>query len=161
MLVVLADHLGEDVERAGGDHHVVDLVHRGDRVDDRVEVALGLDADHRLPGEPDLQRVGDRDDLHDPGADQPLHPLPDGGFGQPDRSGDRRIRPPAVLLELLDDGLGQVVEWCGGPSPDGRRDVVVGCAEWLSGHEPMMTTTRGRNAQVIPSTKPNGNTDLA
>ena len=33
---------------------------------------------------PDLQRIGDRDDLHHAGVEQPLHPLADGGLGQPD-----------------------------------------------------------------------------
>ena len=39
LLVALADHLDEQVVGAGGDHHVVDLVERGDRVGDRLELA--------------------------------------------------------------------------------------------------------------------------
>ena len=37
VLVALADHLGQDVEGAGGDHDVVDLVELGERVGDRLE----------------------------------------------------------------------------------------------------------------------------
>ena len=60
--------------------------------------------------EADLQRVGDRDDLHDAGVEQPLHALADGGLGQADGLADRGVRPPAVLLQLLDDRLRDVVE---------------------------------------------------
>ena len=99
-VVVLADDLDQDVERAGGDHDVVDLVERGERVGDLAGVAAGADADHRLAGEADLHRVGDADDLQDAGVEQPLHPLADGGLGQPDggrRSGRRDAgRPPAT-----------------------------------------------------------------
>src|SRR5215467_14975870 len=39
VVVVLADHLDEDVEGARGDHHVVDLVHVREMVGDPLEVA--------------------------------------------------------------------------------------------------------------------------
>ena len=61
--------------------------------------------DHGLAAEADLQRIGDRHDLHDPGLAQLLDPLADGGLGQADRLGDRAVGAPAVLLQLLDDGL--------------------------------------------------------
>ena len=81
-------------------------------------------------GEADLQRIGHRDDLHDARLEQPLHPLAHRRLGQADGLADGRVRPPAVLLELLDDGLGDVVEaegcatfsrsprlpWCRGPA---------------------------------------------
>ena len=51
---------------------------------DAAEVALDLEADHRLAPEAERQRVGDRDDLHDAGLDEPLHPLADRGLGEPD-----------------------------------------------------------------------------
>ena len=110
MVVVLADDLGEHVERPGGDHDVVDLGDRGERVGDRR-----TSPSTRMPimacrWKPDLERVGDRDDLHDALVEQPLHPLPDGRLGQPDRLADGRVRPPAVLLQLLDDRLGHLVE---------------------------------------------------
>ena len=54
--------------------------------------------------------IGDRDDLHHARTDQPLHPLPDGGLGEPDRLADGGVRPAAVLLELFDDRLGDVVQ---------------------------------------------------
>ena len=59
---------------------------------------------------PSCERVGDRDDLHHAAVDQPLDALADGGLGQPDDLADRGVRAPAVLLELLDDRLGDVVE---------------------------------------------------
>ena len=49
LLVALADHLDEQVVGAGGDHDVVDLVQGGDRVGDRLQLALDADPDHRLP----------------------------------------------------------------------------------------------------------------
>ena len=52
MVVVLADDLGEEVEAAGGGHHVGDLRHRRERLTDADEVALGADADHRLARNP-------------------------------------------------------------------------------------------------------------
>ena len=82
LLVALADHLDEQVVGAGGDHHVVDLVERGDRVGDRLERPAGPDADHRLPGEAELEGVGDRDDLHHPAVHEPLHALPHRRLGE-------------------------------------------------------------------------------
>ncbi len=80
------------------------------RVGDLADVARDADADHGLPGEPHLQRVGDGDDLHDVAVDELLHPLPDRRLGEPylARDGDERL--PAVLLEQLDDALRHVVE---------------------------------------------------
>src|SRR5262245_27373663 len=47
LLVALADQLDEDVERAGRDDDVVDLLYLGQVVGYRDEVALALDGDHR------------------------------------------------------------------------------------------------------------------
>ncbi len=78
-----------------------------------------LSGDHRLPGEADLGRIGDGDDLHDAAVDELLHPLPHRRLGQPDRLADRGVRAPAVLLQLLDDRLGHVVRMrcCGSKPP--------------------------------------------
>ncbi len=101
----------------------------GELVGDTVEVALDADADHGLAGEADLERIGDRDDLHDPRVEQPLDPLAHGGLGQADGLADRGVRPAAVLLELLDDRLGDVVEQAVGVSgrvePRWHHDRVV------------------------------------
>ena len=110
MLVVLAHDLGEDVVAAGGDHEVVDLAHGGHLVGDGLDVALDADPDHRGAVEAHLHRVGDRDDLHDPRLDEPLHPLTHGRLGEADRLADGRVGPTAVLLQLLDDRLADVVE---------------------------------------------------
>ena len=110
VLVALGDDLDQHVEGAGGDDDVVDLVERGERVGDRLERPVHPDPDHRLAREPELQRVGDRDDLHHAAVDQPLDALADGGLGQPDDLADGGVRAAAVLLELLDDRLRDVVE---------------------------------------------------
>ena len=83
---------------------------RGQLLGHLCRVPGAADADHRLPGEAQLHRIGDGDDLHHAGVDHALDPLPHRGLGQPDRLADARIRPTAVLLQLLDDRLGQLVE---------------------------------------------------
>ena len=75
---------------------------------------------------PDLERVGHRDDLHDAGVGEALHALAHGGLGQPDALPIVAYGSPAVLLELLDDRLGDVVE---------RR--VPGCGSACA-HPPMV-----------------------
>ena len=47
-----------------------------------VQVALALDADHRLPEEPQGEGIGDGDDLHHAGLQQPLDPLAYRRLGQ-------------------------------------------------------------------------------
>ncbi len=83
-VVVLADDLDEQVERAGHDHEVVDLGERGDGVGGGADVALDADADHGHAPEPERHRVGDGHDLGDTGVDQAPDPLADRGFRQPD-----------------------------------------------------------------------------
>ena len=58
-----------------------------------------------------------------PLVEQPLHPLAGGRLGQADGPGDRRVRAPAVLLELLDDPLAQPVEPA--PAVTDRRPTVL------------------------------------
>ena len=120
MVVVLADDLDQQVEAARGDDDVVDLGHLRERVGDALDVALDVDADHGLAAEAHLERVGDRDDLHDAGVEQPLHPLAHGGLGQADGLADRGVGLPAVLLQLLDDRLGESSSTTAG----GRRSTV-------------------------------------
>ena len=136
LLVAGADHLAQHVVGAGGHHHV-----------DRpppwptsasatgCDGAVDVDPDHRLAAEAELQRVGDRDDLHDAGVGEPLHPLAHGGLGEPDRLADRGVGAAAVLLQLLDDRLGDVVEHVVCPRPGGDLSampviVVAGHGAW-------------------------------
>jgi hypothetical protein len=110
VVVVARDHLGEQVERARGDHHVVDRGDLREPVRGVLQLRRCAQADHRLAGEAQLERVGDRDDLHHARVQQPLHPLAHGRLGQPHRAADRGVGPATVLLQLLDDPLGDVVE---------------------------------------------------
>ena len=75
--------------------------------------------DHRLPGEAELERVGDRDDLHHAALDQPLHALAHRGLREAHDLADGGVRAASVLLQLLDDGLGDVVE--------GHGPLALGC----------------------------------
>ncbi len=45
-----------------------------------------------------------------PVVEQPLDPLAGGRFGQPDGPGNGGVGPPAILLELLDDPLAELVQ---------------------------------------------------
>lgn len=110
VVVALAHYLDHHVERPGGQDDVVDLGHLRQLLRDRVEVALGVDADHRLPGEAKLHRIGDRNDLHDPVVDEPLHPLAHRRLGEAHRLADSGVRHPAVSLQLFDDAFGDRVE---------------------------------------------------
>src|SRR3954451_6324217 len=100
VIVVLAHDLDEQVEAARRDDDIGDFWHLGDLAGDCFDVAFTPDADHRLTGEADLQRVGDRDDLHHATVEQALHALPDGGLREPDRLADSRVRSPTVFLQL-------------------------------------------------------------
>jgi hypothetical protein len=83
----------------------------------------------------------DGDDLHDPGLEQPLDPLADGGLGQPHRLADGRVGAAPVGLQLLDDPLGRLVEREVRPSGRGR-----------AGHGPSLTA-RGGPWQAARSTE--------
>ena len=135
VLVALGDDLGQHVVGAGGDHDVVDLVERRDRVGHRLDRAGHPDADHGLAREAELHRVGDRDDLHHAAVGQPLHALPDRGLGQPDHLADGGVRAAAVLLELADDRLGDVIEDLALPgalTPHGAQRTPVSMVSRLS-----------------------------
>ncbi len=105
MLVVGADDLEQEVERAGGEDEVVDLGNRGESVGDGVDVTLGLDADHRLAVEAQRERVGHGDYLHDVVLDQALNALANRGLRQTDVACELRVGATAVFLETLDDRL--------------------------------------------------------
>ncbi len=114
MLVVLADQFGQQVERARGADHVVDLVEGGQRVRNGLDVPLDVDPDHCLPGEADGEGVGDGDDLHHALVEQLLNSLAHGRLRQAHGLADGGVRAPPVLLQLLDDRLGGGVEWNAG-----------------------------------------------
>ncbi len=116
MLVVLAHDLEDEVVRPRHEHDVVDFGNCGERVGDRLDVALGLHADHRLAPESEAERVGDAHDLHHVALDEALDPAADGGLGEPDHGCDARVRHATVLLEQFDDCLVAVVEHVGRPA---------------------------------------------
>ena len=103
-LVVLADHLGQEVEGAGAHDDVIDLGQSGELVGHHPHVAFDGEPDHGLAGEAELERIGHGDDLHDPGLAQPLHPAPHGRLGQAHRLGDGPVGLSPVALERLDNG---------------------------------------------------------
>ena len=89
------------------------------------QVAVDLEADHGHTAEPERERIGHRDDLHHPSVDHLLDTLADGRLGHPHRGGDAGVGPAAVLLELLDDGLGDIVEDHGRGRGHGTLPAVV------------------------------------
>ena len=103
VVVVLAHDLDQQVERAGGEHDVDDVGDVREHVGHGADVAVDVDADHRHAVEAERQGIGDRHDLQDAGVDELLHALAHRRLGQADRLGDARVRPAAVLLQLLDD----------------------------------------------------------
>jgi hypothetical protein len=107
----------------------------------------------RLPGESHLQQVRDRDDLHDARADEPGNPLPHGRLRQADGDGDGGIRPPAVLLKLLDDRLRDVVECRHGAPITHRRGTVVGDDEAGPGHVDDDEPGRGQMQDSVDETR--------
>ena len=103
-------------------------------VGDPLQISFALDADHGLPVETERHRVGHGHDLHDAAVQQPLDPLPDGRLGKPDGLADGRVGAAAVLLKLLDDSLGRVVQdranaavapGADGPVPPARAVAVA------------------------------------
>jgi len=68
-------------------------------------------------------------DLHDARLLQALHPLSDGGLGQPDCLADRGVGLPAIGLELLDDPLGDIVknDRCGRTAARTMGHAVPSC----------------------------------
>ncbi|MEG8034502.1 hypothetical protein QP157_03940 [Sphingomonas sp. LR61] len=117
VVVVLADDLDHQVEAAGGHDEVVDRRQLFEGIGDCSGVTADPDADHRLPVEAELHRVGDRDDLHDAGLGELLDALPDRRLAETDGLADLAVRTAAVRLELFDDPLRGVVDrsrtsWC-------------------------------------------------
>jgi hypothetical protein len=108
--VALAHDLGEDVEPAGGDHDVVDLLDRRQGLGDRLAGTLDDHPQQRLPAEPELERVGDRDDLHHAGVLELLDAAAHGVLREADGVTDLGVGASAVLLEVLDDRPGREVQ---------------------------------------------------
>ncbi len=71
--------------------------------------------------------VGHGRDLDDPLVEQPLHPLAGGRLREAHGPGDGRVGPPAVLLELLDDPLAELVE--AAPAVPDRRSRLAGVVD--------------------------------
>jgi len=90
----------------------------GELVGNGPEVACRPNAHHGLAVEAQLQRVGDRHDLHDARLGELLHPLANRGLAEPYGLRDLGVWPAAVFLQLLDDALrdgveGRRLNWCG------------------------------------------------
>src|SRR5262249_56412673 len=93
-----ADELDEQVVPTGADDDIDDLGDCGDRVGYRAHVAGHLDTDHHLAREAEHERVGDGHDLHDPGVEQALYPLPHGCLRQADDLRQTGVGHTAVAL---------------------------------------------------------------
>src|SRR5882757_3228327 len=85
MLVVARGELDEEVVRAGADDDVVDLGVRAQLGGELAHIAVDLDPDHGLTVEADPEWIGHRDDLHHPGVEEALDPLPYRRLRQADR----------------------------------------------------------------------------
>ncbi len=59
--------------------------------------------DQRFAAVAELERIGDRDDLHDARVLQALHATAHGRFGESDLFGDRSIGATTVVLQAVDD----------------------------------------------------------
>src|SRR5215469_10247522 len=110
VIVVLAHHLDQDVERAGREDDVVDFLHTREMSGNPLQVAAAADTDHGLAREAERHWIGHSDDLHGASIDEPLDALPHGCLGKPNGLSDRRVGAPAILLELLDYLLRQVIK---------------------------------------------------
>jgi len=78
-----------------------------DRLARKMRRTLDAMTEHICAALPELQLPAPGDGSF---LDQSLDALTDGGLGQADCLADSCVRAPAVLLQVLDDGLGQVVE---------------------------------------------------
>ena len=107
--VVLGDNLSEDVVGTGTHHDVVALVDGRQLVGHDANVAVDTDADEGLSGEPELQRIGHGDDLHDAEVSQSLDPPPHRSLRDANGIGDLAVGPTPVALEGLDDATVGVV----------------------------------------------------
>lgn len=139
MVVVGAVRLDEQVERSRRDHDMVDFGQLVEFIGDGVDVAVDPDADHCLAGKAELCGIGDRHDRNDPGPEKPVHPLAYRRLREADRLRNCGVRSAAILLQLLDNLLREVVE-PGVPSRGiSRRHGVImpgGCLQ----RQPNLTT---------------------
>ena len=131
-LVVLADGLDQQVVRAGGDDHVVDLGHLGELLGDLDQLSLS----QRIPiiaiwWKPSLSGSVTPTTWRMPRSIEPVRPGPDGRLGHAEIGGDLGERPAAVGLEVLDDPLVEVATRRRRPRTGrgrGRPSVVIGCS---------------------------------
>ena len=77
-----------------------------------LRIAGAADADHRLAGEAELERIGYRDDLQQAALAELLNAVAHSSFRQANGLADRRVGTPAVGLEFFDDLLRDGVEVC-------------------------------------------------
>jgi hypothetical protein len=110
VVVVACDDFREQVERASADDQVADLRSSLQMACRSLDITGHPNPEHGRPGHPELHRIGDRDNLNDPGFLKALNPLANRGLGQADRATDRGVGPTTVLLELLDDGQRRVIQ---------------------------------------------------
>jgi hypothetical protein len=71
---------------------------------------VNTNTDQGLTAVPQLQGIGNRDNLHDARIFQSLHPAANGGFGESNLLGDRAVGSTSILLQGHDDFAVQRVE---------------------------------------------------
>jgi len=83
-VVIDGDDFGDDVEAAGGHDDVVGFVNRAILSATSRNVTVDADPDERFAAITELQRIGNRDDLHDAGILEALHATSHARFGESD-----------------------------------------------------------------------------
>ena len=100
VVVVLAHHLGQHVEGAGGQDQVGHLGQAADGLGDLLAgAAVDRDPDHGHGLVAEGHRVGHGHHLHDPGRLEPGHPLAHGRLGDPELPADTGEGAAPVALQ--------------------------------------------------------------
>jgi len=151
VLVVLADELDQDVERAGAHDDVLQLGKTRELFRDLPHVAVDANADERLASEADRDGIGHRDDLHHVLVEETTDALAHRRLGQPDGLGEVGKRASTISLELFHDLLRYLVEdectrW---RYPTTRSDSAVGSRHQLAEPFPAPVAASVRSTQIL------------
>jgi hypothetical protein len=110
LFIVLKDYLNQNVKTSRGKKHVIYLVQLGEGLGEHTRVSAGSNTDHGLAIEAKLHWVGYGNNLHHAGLGELLDALANCGLTEANRLADFGVGAAPVLLELLDDRLGYIVQ---------------------------------------------------